>query len=79
MRTDPKDQTDTDERALAPSRLARRGLRELMSCESGSEPLDYLMVFALAVLPMVQAIWLLWRVLLYSFLFDAFVIDSPFI
>jgi len=61
-------------------RPRRKGLADLLACDAAAtEPLEYLMVFALAVLPMVRAIWLFWHVLLYSHLFDAFIVDSPFL
>jgi hypothetical protein len=49
----------------------------VLRCERGAEQLEYLLVFAAVVLPMVVAARLLWAVLLQYFTLLALVVDLP--
>jgi hypothetical protein len=50
---------------------------EVLRCERGAEQTEYLLVFAVIVLPMIVAARLLWAVLLYYFTLESMVIDLP--
>ncbi len=54
------------------------GGRRLCRCERGAEQMEYLLVLAAIVLPMIVAARLLWVVLLYYFTLESLVIDLPF-
>lgn len=52
-------------------------LAVLAADESGEEDMEYLLILAMVVLPMVVAARMMWAVLLNYFTIGAFVIDSP--
>ena len=49
----------------------------LLSDERGAEQMEYLLILAAVVLPMIVAARLLWAVLLYYFTVEALVVDLP--
>ena len=53
-------------------------LRRLAGCERGAEQMEYLLIFAAVVLPLVYAVRLMWAVLLYYFTSESLVVDLPF-
>ncbi len=53
-------------------------LLRLARCERGAEQMEYLLIFAAVVLPLVYAVRLMWAVLLYYFTSESLVIDLPF-
>lgn len=49
----------------------------VLRCERGAEQVEYLLVLAVIVLPMIVAARLMWAVLLYYFTLESLVIDLP--
>jgi hypothetical protein len=67
---------------MHPDTRPQRGHRprtpaDLLVDEQGAEQMDYLLVFAAIVVPLVVAARLLWVVLLHYFAVEAFVVDLP--
>jgi hypothetical protein len=60
------------------ARVARDSLRRLAQCDQGAEQMEYVLIFAAVVIPLVYATRLMWAVLLYYFTFESLVIDLPF-
>jgi Flp pilus assembly pilin Flp len=58
-------------------RRPRRGWSALLRDEAGAEQMEYLLIFAGVVLPLIVASDLMWQVLLYNFTLESFVIDLP--
>jgi hypothetical protein len=54
-------------------------LPEFLADERGAEQMEYLILLAGLVLPLLLAARLMWAVLLYYFRLEAFVVDLPFL
>jgi Flp pilus assembly pilin Flp len=51
--------------------------RALAGDDRGAEQMEYVLILAAVVLPMIVAVRLMWGVLLYYFTVESFVIDLP--
>jgi Flp pilus assembly pilin Flp len=60
------------------SGVVRRSLRRFARCQQGAEQMEYVLIFAAVVVPLVYAVRLMWAVLLYYFTCESLVIDLPF-
>ena len=56
-----------------------RRWRDFLADERGAEQMEYLILLAGVVLPLLLAARLMWAVLLYYFRIEAFVVDLPFL
>ena len=54
-----------------------RAVSALSRDEAGEEQMEYILILALVIVPMVVAARLMWAVLLHYYTLGAFVIDSP--
>jgi Flp pilus assembly pilin Flp len=65
---------------VAPLRACfrRESVRRLLRCEQGAEQMEYLLIVAAVVVPLVYAVRLMWAVLLHYFTVESLVIDLAF-